>query len=217
MLNYNMLEASVLSKLSKTPKARGFFTPDRIRQYVQEGLDSLATEMFLGGNGFSNKIRYIDTLPNQVAVPIPRDVCYINQVRYLVGNVYEPCPYDEGREKPMWDNTQAGSQLYPYTYRIVDNCFYFNPPVIQGGSKFLMLETTVWPKMPQNPSDYFDVMINPAFKNWMTYYIVIGAMSDFGQNAANSDWSSQMSYWYDKMKEIIQRRNNQAQRIGDFE
>lgn len=214
MITRGDIKREVLILLNKTTKTKGFYTDDRLDMGIRMSMDIVATESFTIGNGFNTKLLHFNVSPNQVSIPIPADVCYLNQLRFLVGNVYQPCFYDENREGQAIQANVA-STLYPATYKIIDNSFYFNPPIINGGTDFLQLECTVWPKYAKNDADTYDVQLNQAMYWFVVFHTATTCVNQVGQ--AVSDWQADHDYWFDKVQETIQRRNNQAQRIQDFE
>lgn len=199
--------------LNKSPATKGFYTDNRCNAAIQEALDFVASEMFLYDEGFQKKLEYLDVAANTITIPIPVHYEFIQEVRYLVGNVYTPLMYDSNWGGAEW-SSQSGATGLPGTYRIVDNSFYFSPPIGVGGPKFLQVEIMRYPSILRNDAQQID----PQFARGMVYFIQYRAATimanSFGMTAC--PWAPTETLWYQKMLEVIQKRNAQSTFIRDF-
>lgn len=203
----------VYQRLNKSPVTPGFFTAEKVRSAIQEALDLVATHMMLADEGWLKKIGYMDVEANQITIPVPNYMEMIEEVRYLVGSVYVPLNYDTAFNVPQWSITSGATSL-PCTYRIVDNQFYFNPPLGVGGTAYLQVEYMRYPSILRNDSQQVD----PQFSRAMIYYIIYRTCSilasAMGQDVKS--WSTEEAIWYEKMLIIVEKRNAQSIPIKDF-
>lgn len=191
----------------------GFYTEEKVNGALQEALDYVATKLMMADNGFMKKLDYLDVSANQITIQIPPHMDMIEEVRYLVGSVYIPLQYDSQWKVPQW-SVASGATNLPGSYRIVDNKFYFNPPLGVGGTAYLQVEYQSYPSIMRNSSQQID----PQFDRAMIYYITYRACSilssAMGQNVKT--WVVEEALWLAAMQQIIQNRNKQPQPIKDF-
>ncbi len=203
----------VLRLLMKTADYPGFYTPQLLNDAFDEALDFVASDMFMADEGWLARMLYIDTQSNQIKVDLPISASMIREVRYQFGNIYVPMMYDsdDGANQSV---ASSGVTQWAYKYRILDNALYFNPPLAEGGSKFLQLEYMAWPKRLQNDTDYLDPQIDNGMQHFMKYKIASICAASIEN--AQRPWADMEAMWYGKMRDIIVRRNLQAQPIADF-
>ncbi len=207
------IKGKVLRLLMKTPAYPGPYTDDTINDALTEAMDFVATEMFEANEGWLTKMRTYDTLPNQVTFPIPEGVAMIQMVRYLVGNVYMPLQYDDQSQQPQYADA-GGAVQFPYSYKIVDNAIYFNPPLADGGPDFLQLEQMEYAKELQDDTDFMDGQFDKSMQHFIKYRTasILGA----GLEKYSMPWAGLEADWYKKMTEVIIKRNRQATPIRMF-
>lgn len=199
--------------LNKGPATKGFYTDDRCNDAVQEALDFVASEMFLYDEGWQKKIDYIDVQANQQTIPIPPHMEMIQEVRYLTGNVYTPLQYNTNVGGAAW-SVQSGVTSVPGTYDIVDNSFFFNPALGVGGPKYLQVTYMRYPSIIRDDAQQID----PQFARGMIYFVRYRAATimanSFGMK--NVPWAQQESMWYEKLIDLVEKRNAQSKNITDF-
>ncbi len=137
----------------------------------------------------------------------------IEEVRYLVGSVYIPLAYDSQWKVPQWSVTSGATNL-PASYRIVDNQFYFNPPLGVGGTAYLQVEYQRYPSIMRNDSQQIDPQFDRAMVYYLTYRACSILASAMGQTS--KPWEVEEKLWLDAMMQIVQNRNRQPQPIKDF-
>ncbi len=213
MFNRAMLSYQVLQRLNKSPVTPGFYTEEKVNGAIQEAIDYVGTKMMLADQGFLKKIDYLDVAANQITIAIPPHMDMIEEVRYLVGSVYIPLAYDSQWKVPQW-SVQSGATNLPGSYRIVDNKFYFNPPLGVGGTDYLQVEYQSYPSIMRNDAQQLD----PQFDRAMIYYITYRACSilasSLGQNTKS--WVEEEGLWLAAMQQIVQNRNKQPTPLKDF-
>ena len=99
MYDRAILRHDILNILNKSPATPGFYTPDKCNMAIQKSLDMAATEMMIYDGGFLKKLDFLDVQPNQLTIPVPPHMEFIQKLSYLVGNVYSPLAYDS-----RWDS-----------------------------------------------------------------------------------------------------------------
>ncbi len=137
----------------------------------------------------------------------------IQEVRYLIGNVYIPLVYDSNFNNAEW-SVQSGVTNLPGRYRIVDNSFYFNPALAVGGTGFLQITYMRYPSILRDDAQQID----PQFNRGMIYYIQYRAATIMANNFGikNVPWADQEGIWYKKLLDVIQKRNAQSKAITEF-
>ncbi len=203
----------VYQRLNKSPATPGFYTEEKVNGAIQEAMDYVATKLMVADQGFLKKIDYLDVEANQITIAIPPHMDMIEEVRYLVGNVYIPLLYDSQWKIPQW-SVNSGATSLPSSYQIVDNKFYFNPPLGVGGPGYIQVVYQRYPLIMRNDTQQID----PQFDRSMIYYLTYRACSilasSLGQN--NKSWITEELLWLAAMQQIIQNRNKQPAPIKDF-
>lgn len=212
-LSRGELKGQVLRLLMKTAQYPGFYTDALINDALQEAFDFVAVEMFIAGEGWTDKIAYYDTTAGQLAVPIRESMAMLREVRYLYGDIYIPMTYDTENSQKQYAET-SGVRQYAYTYRIVDNQLFFNPCLAEGGTKYLQIEYTDFPKSLMSDDDQIEPQFNRAFTNFIKYRtasILAASVEKFV-----IPWQAIENSWYMKMKEVVVKRNLQATQVREF-
>ncbi len=213
MYSRSDLAYQVYQRLNKSPLTPGFYTPEKVNSALQEAMDYVATKMMMADQGFLKKLSYLDVAANQITLTIPPYMDMIEEVRYLVGNVYIPLAYDSQWKVPQW-SPQSGATNLPASYRIVDNKFYFNPPLGVGGTDYIQVEYQSYPSIMRNNVDQVD----PQFDRAMIYYLVYRACSILSSAMGSTvkPWAVEEEIWLKAMQAIVQKRNKQPIALADF-
>jgi hypothetical protein len=211
--NRAQLAYQVYQRLNKSSATPGFYTEEKVNGALQEAMDYVGVKMMLADNGFLKKIQYLDVEANQITLPIPPHMDLIEEVRYLVGNVYIPLAYDSQWKVPQW-SVDSGATNLPASYRIVDNKFYFNPPLGTGGTGYIQVEYQHYPMIMRNDTQQID----PQFDRAMIYYLTYRACSILASAMGSTvkPWSVEEDLWLNAMQQIVQNRNRQPKPITDF-
>lgn len=212
-MSRGQLKGQILRLLMKTPQYPGFYQPETIDDAITEAFDSIAADMFIANEGWQTKIQYFTTQPGQLTVDLPEGCAMLQMVRYRFATYYQPMVYDDGSGSTQYAN-DSGVRQWAYTYRIVDNALYFNPPMAEGGENYLMVEYMGYPKRMQSDTDF----IESHFDLSMIHYIKYRAASILAASIEKSDvpWAAQEIQWYNKMMDIVVKRNLQATQIKEF-
>lgn len=213
MITRGELKGQILRFLNKTSQFRGFYDDAKIDDAIQEALDFIAVEMFTANEGWQLKIAEFDTVAGQVTVDLPFSVAMIKEVRYLYAAYYEVMRYDDASGRAQ-ASTQSGQRQFFATYRIVDNRLYFNPPLSEGGPKFLQVEYMTYPKRMEQDTDYLESQFDPCMTNYLKYRCA--TILSASLEKANIPWSSIEASWYNKLVTLLNRRNMQSVPIRNF-
>ncbi len=195
MFDRALVKFEIYSRLNKSAVTPGFYTSDKVNSAVQEAMD------------------YVDVAANASTIPVPMHMAMIEEVRYLVGNVYVPLMYDSQWQVPQWSVTSGATQL-PGTYRIIDNKFYFAPALGVGGTGYLQVEYQCYPSILRSDSQKID----PQFDRTMIYYIIYRSCSILAgaMGQKNNAWQETENMWRQKMVNIVAKRNSGTTVIKDF-
>jgi hypothetical protein len=207
------LKGKIYRLLMKTPQYTGPYTPETLDDAIQEAIDFVAAEMFIANEGWQTKIMTFDTVEGQIKVDLPEGFAMINEVRYLYGDLYIPMVYDDANKQAQYANS-SGARQWAYAYRIIDNALYFNPPMAQGGTANLQVEYMGYPKRLQSDTDF----VESHFDFSMQHFIKYRAASVMAASIEKFDvpWGKIEADWYQKMRDIVVKRNLQATTIIEF-
>ncbi len=213
MFDRAALRHDILNILNKSPKVPGFYTESKVNMAIQKALDYAATQMMIYDGGFLKKIDYIDVAADQLTIPLPPYMEFIEEVRYLVGNVYTPLLYDSNWNTAEW-SPNSGATSLPSRYRIVDNQFYFNPPIGAGGPKFLQVEYQRFPSIMRDDAQQLDPQFSRATVNFCIYNAATALANMYGID--NVTWGASEAMWFDQMMMLLTKRSAQSRPIADF-
>lgn len=213
MFSRGQIKNEVLERLQKSATTKGMYTDEKLDAAVRECLAYIAANCFLEGQGWRTQIRHLDVPANAVAIPVPADVAMISDVRYLCGNVYIPLTYDARFGLSVPGDGLPAIQ-YPTSYKIVDNCFYFNPAIAGPLPKGIELEFTSFVDRIRNDAQFLPPEFNEAMYYWTIYETMSIVTNVVGKYS--KEWGSQWNRWHDLMLNIISRRNLQSGAIREF-
>lgn len=205
----------ILRLVNKTASYPGFYTPAKIDDAIEEALDFIAVDMFIAGEGWQDKIKYLAASAGQVTIPLTADIAMIKEVRFLYGGEYLPMTYDDMSRQSQLDTSQGTAYGYTGRYRVVDNQLYFNPPLSEGGEKYIQLEYTTFPKRMSDDNDVVEAHFFKPFLHWVVYWACSRLVSGVGK--ADPDWATQEGAWYTKIKMVIEKRNMQTTVMREFQ
>jgi hypothetical protein len=169
--------------------------------------------MFTANEGWQLKIDYFDTSAGQVTLDIPFSMGMIKEVRYLYSNYYEPMMYNDASGASQ-TSIQSGQRQFVSCYRIVDNRMFFNPPLAEGGSQYLMVEYMTYPKTLQSDTDYLESQFDPCMTNYLKYRTATILSASLEKPIV--PWAGLEASWYQKLITVVNRRNMQSIPIRNF-
>lgn len=214
MITRGEIAGKILRVLQKTPQYQGFYTDDRINDAIEDCMDLIATEMFLAGEGWQNKMRPLRMESGAFSVRLPPDVVLLNAVRYLTQGAYVPLVYSVPNNSVQMQPTSGLKVPYATTYRLIDNTLVFPQALTEGGDEALQIEYTSFPKRLQDDNDFIELQ----FAKPMSHYIKWRACSLLvsGVGKSNPEWLRQEIEWKILTQAIITKRNDQVQFIAEF-
>jgi len=209
------LERDVLEILQKAPGTQGYYTAQKLRTAVQECFDYLATIMFDASyGGWLDDIRYLTTTANQALVSLPEDIAQIKVIRYKIDTVYVPLTYDKEEKSAQTDPSDGSAGNDTLTYRLLGDKLYFNPPLFEGGTDYLMIEGTYYPPRFLSRLEKIGAIWNPAFRNYIKYRtasILVSHKRDF-----TPPWSRFEAEWAGQVAKLVEKRVNTTTAIKEF-
>lgn len=209
------LEGEVLEILQKSPGYSGFYTAKKVRMAIQECFDYVSSWMFDSETGnWLEDIIYKDTTAGDSVIPIDEDIAMIKVVRYKVNTLYVPLHYDKD-DNSLQTSPGDGIEQYPSKYRLVGPNLYFNPPLAEGGSKYLQLEVTKFPQKFTGKSDAINPQFHRAFQHYIKYRTA-SALVAFKQSQA-IPWARMELEWKERIVVLIGKRINAPGIIREYE
>jgi len=206
------LKGKIWRFLNKTKDYPGFYTSEKLDDAIQESLDFISTEMFLAGEGWRTSLTYITTVAGQAVVPIPSTVAMIREIRYKEGEIYVPLTYDQQIDEASY--VGSGVTQDAGRWRMVGTDIVFDPPMSDGGTDFLQLETVSYPVAMTDDDD----IVDEQFDNAMLHYLKYKCASILAGSIEREirTWGQEEAEWYDKMRAVVNRRNLKSTRIKEF-
>lgn len=213
MISKGELKGKIWRFLNKTPNNPGYYTSAKLDDAIQEALNYIAVEMFLAGEGWLQKYIFLDTQAGQTSVDIPGNVALIREVRYKISNVYYSLPYDDQEGGFSYIGTGV-QQAFGYRYRILGRQIIFDPPVSEGGERYLQIEATYYPSVLVDDNE----MIDPQFDAACTEFLKYKACSILAASIEKEfiSWSEQEQKWEEKMRAVVTRRTLASTPIREF-
>lgn len=209
------LSAQVLELLQKSPGHSGYFTDTKVLRAIQEGFDFCATWMFdAATGGWHDEIRYLDTAAGMASLEMPDDLAILKVLRYKINNLYVPVYYSPDDESPQTDPSDTDGNA-PSRFRLLGQKIYFNPPLQEGGSKYLQLEGSYYPPEFQSAMDIIPSKWHRAFRHYIKYRsasILVSGLKDF-----NRPWAKEEDEWTMVIQAVIDKRVNRTGYIREFE
>lgn len=213
-LSRGELKGKILRMFHKTPQNPGPYSDGKLNDAVEEALDYVATEMFLADEGWQKKLRYFTTTAGTNKVDIPPDIGMINSVRYRVGDDYVPLDYAPSGDlaRPAKD---SGARQTASHYEIVDNAIVFRPALSDGGTDFLEIEHMAYPRKMKRDEE----TIEPHFDACMLHFVKYKAASILASTVEKftRTWAAEEAQWYQKMIDIVNKRNSRSMPIREYE
>ena len=207
------LKGQVLRLLNKNAKFTGAYQDETLNDAIQEAMDYVATKMFIANQGWSDKIDYKTIAANCITVPIPETWAMIKEVRYKFGDIYVPLVYDVAG-KDIQYASDSGARQYASSYRIVDNQLYFNPALAEGGTNYLQIEYTAFPKFLQKDGDTIEPQFNRCFTNFMKYKAASCLAASIEKFV--TPWSKIENDWWQQMQDLVSKRNLQSTQLLEY-
>lgn len=207
------IKSELLLLLNKTTSHPGFYTDAKQNSAVQEAVNFVAVEMFLGDEGWRAKQTEINTTAGDYRILIPSDVAMVKEVRYKNGDIFYPIPYD-ARIETIQVDVATGPRAAAAAYGMLDGYFRFNPPLAEGGTGYLQVEYMSYPTQFTQDSD----SLGAEFDLCMYHYIKYRAASILAASIekATRPWAQEEVLWYGKLQAICTKRNLQSTRIREF-
>jgi hypothetical protein len=213
MMTRGELKGKILRVLNRSGATVGFYTDDKVNDAIEECLDYVAAEMFLADEGWQTKLQTMTIAAGQISLDIPMHMAMIKEVRFTAGGLeYVPLTYNDG--SGMTSAVEgSGATQFSGCYRIIDNAFYFDPPLGSAGT--LQVEYMAFPSRLQDDGDFIEGQFGPAMTHFIKYRAASQLAASFGK--ANPDWARFEGDWYEKMLLIVNKRNMQTTTIREFE
>lgn len=207
------LKGEILRLLYKNAKYTGAYQPEQIEDAIAEAMDSVAVEMFDADEGWLKKIVTLPTVAGTVSVDLPVSAAMISQVRYRFATTYINMIYDQAWGADQFTN-DSGVRQWSYSYQIIDNALYFNPPLAEGGDDFLQIVYQAYPKRLQDDNDFLSSQYDQAMKHYIKYRSA--SILSASLEKPTVPWSGLEAYWYTKFRNIVVNRNQQSQPVREF-
>jgi hypothetical protein len=213
MLSRGELRGRVLRFLNKTPDLPGYYDEKKVNDAVQEALNFIAVEMFLAGEGWLQKYLYFDTSGGQTSVDIPGNVAMIREVRYRIADVYYSLPYDDQEGGFSYIGTGV-QQAFGYKYRILGRQLVFDPPLSEGGERYLQIEADYYPTVLLDDNEIIDPQFDASCCEYLKYKVA--SILSASVEREFIAWAKIEQEWYDKMQAVVTRRTLSSVPIREF-
>lgn len=207
------LRGKVLRYLNKTATLPGFYDVPKVNDAIQEAMNYVAVEMFLAGEGWFQKYLYVDTQGGQTSVDIPGNVALIREVRYKISDVYYSLPYDDQEGGFSYIGTGV-QQAFGYKYRILGRQIVFDPPLSEGGERYLQIECDYYPTILLDENEIIDPQFDAACQEFLKYKVCSILSGSLEKEFIS--WSTLEAQWEAKMQAVVTRRTLSSVPIREF-
>lgn len=213
MISRGELKGKVWRFLNKSPTQPGYYSDAKLNDAIQEALNFLAVEMFMGGEGWLTKYIFLDTVAGQTSITLPGNVALVRDIRYKLSNVYYSLPYDDQAGSFSYIGTGV-QQAFGYRFRLLGRQIVFDPPVSTGGEKFLQIEATLYPSTLVDDNELIDPQFDAACIEWLKYKVCSILAASIEKDIIT--WADVEAGWYQKMLTVVNRRLLSSTAIREF-
>ncbi len=213
MISRGELRGQVLRFLNKTPTLPGYYDANKVNDAIQEALAYIAVEMFLAGEGWLCKYIFLDTVGGQTSVDLPGNVAMIREVRYKISDVYYSLPYNDQEGGPSYIGTGV-QQAFGYSYRLLGRQIIFDPPVSEGGERYLQIEADYYPAVLLDDNEIIDPQFDAACCQFLKYKVCSILSASLEKDFI--PWAAIEAQWEAKMQAVITRRTLASTPIREF-
>lgn len=213
MISRGELRGRVLRFLNKTSALPGYYDEQKVNDAIQEALNYVSVEMFLAGEGFLTKYLYFDTAGGQTSVDIPGNVALIREVRYKISDVWYSLPYDDQEGGFSYIGTGV-QQAFGYKYRLLGRQIVFDPPLSEGGDRYLQLEVVYYPQTILDDSELIDPQFDAACCEFLKYKTASILAASIEKEMIS--WAKEEAGWEQKMRDVTTRRILSSTPIREF-
>lgn len=208
------LKDRVIRFLNKTSNFPGFYDDDKLNDAVQEAADYVATHMFIGGEGWLVSIDAHNTTAGQSIHALSSDVALIREVRYKIGDIFVPLTYNDRTDQASYDST-SGVRQFANQYKLVGNNIVFDPPLAEGGTGYLQIESLKYPTAFTSDGSTLGDQFQRAFQWYMKYKTASILAGSIEKDVRT--WGQEEAEWFNVMINLVNRRNMKFTRIREFE
>lgn len=213
MLSRGELRGRVLRFLNKTPDLPGYYTEAKVNDAIQQALNYITVTMFMAGEGWQTSYKYFDTQAGQTSITLPGDVALIREVRYRVADVYAPMGYNDLEGGFSYIGTGV-QQAFSYWYRLLGRQVVFDPPLSEGGDKYLQLEVVSYPSNILDDNQIIDPQFDAACCEFLLYKVASILSASIEKEFI--PWAKLEAEWEQKMTDVITRRTLSSTPIREF-
>ncbi len=213
MLSRGELRGKVLRFLNKTPDLPGYYTEEKMNDAITESLNYVAVEMFLAGEGWLTSYQYFNTVGGQTSVDIPGNIALIREVRYKISDVWYSIPYDDQEGGFSYIGTGV-QQAFGYKYRLLGRQIVFDPPLSEGGERYLQVECVSYPSILLDDNEIIDPQFDAACCEFMKYKVASILSSSIEKEFIA--WAKIEAEWESKMQAVVTRRTLSSVPIREF-
>lgn len=207
------MRGMVLRFLNKTSDYSGFYSEDKVSDAIQEALDLIAVKMFMNTDGWFTKYIWLDTTGGQVSVDLPGNIALISDVRYKIGDIYMPLMYDPQIDDASYIGSSV-EQAWGGRYRLLGRQIVFDPPMANGGERFLQIEGTFYPSILLDDSQMIDPQFDRAMLNYCKYKVCSILAGSIEKDVRT--WAQEESEWFEAMMQVVNRRTLKSVAITEF-
>lgn len=213
MLSRGELKGKIWRFLNKTSQLPGYYDDAKMNDAIQESLNYISVQMFLAAEGWLTKYLYFDTQDGQTSVDLPGNVALIREVRYKVSDVYYALPYNDQEGGFSYIGTGV-QQAFGYAYRLLGRQIVFDPPLSDGGERFLQLEIVYYPTVMLDDNEIIDPQFDAACCEFLKYKCASILSASIEKEFL--PWAKLEDQWEEKMKAVTTRRILSSTPIREF-
>ncbi len=208
------LAGKVLRYLNKTANLPGYYTPEKMNDAIQEALNYVAAEMFEAGEGWLTKYLFLDTVGGQTSVDLPGNVALIRDIRYRISDAYYPMTYDDQAGGWSYIGTGVNQAIGTYRFRLLGRQIVFDPPISDGGERYLQIECVYYPSVLVDDNELIDPQFDASCCEFLKYKVCSILAGSIEKEVVS--WAGEEAKWEKKMKMVLTRRIMSSTPIAEF-
>jgi hypothetical protein len=207
------LEGEILELLNRDTTYTGFFTPAKVHGAIKDCLDYVAVHMMIAGEGWLQQVMFLNTTAGTNNCELPPQIGMIHKISYLNGTEYLPLRFDDGSFD--MDLSVDSGEAFPTRYKLMGNKIMFPSLLSEGGTSYLRLECSLYPRVLLADGDIVDPQFDNAARNYVKWRAASQLLSQVGKRV--SDWKEYEGEWYEALKKMLDNRSRVPQFIRDFQ
>jgi hypothetical protein len=181
---------------------------------IQDAIDHITSQSFMAGEGWFKVVGLVAMPAAGNTAALPTDCAIIDDVRYLINDMYVSIPFTDGDGQPQQASSGTVTQ-FPQSVRLVGTNLYFNPPPSETGADRIQIEYYAYPTELALDASVLSPQLDRSMERYITWRAASQLMAMAGR--PNRDWERYENEWLFNVQQILAKRVRQRSYIGEFD